>query len=247
MILSVSTVYGSEEPCSQIDVTTISSHVLLPPDVKLRFIAKYPLGDDLCELVCKAQNQYLTFYVPADGNYVVRGWLFQDKHNLTGARISAIQKAAFMSVQPELDDVTAFKYIPQDKARRVVYFITDPLCTYCHKAEQKIKDLADRYHAEIRFILHSVHGVKGDNKIAEAICRDFTLDDYLKDGWKKKDAFKHDCKKGKKLLRQTREVIGKLGISGVPVFFLEDGAMVSGANLDALQNVLKQKSPARKK
>lgn len=230
--------------CANVNINTIAQNVMLPTNINLKVVSKRPLGNDFCEIVCKTQNQYITFYTPSNGKYVIRGWLFKDKNNLTGARLAKMQNAAFKSLKPDLDKQVAFKYTPKGHINTTTYMITDPLCPFCHKAEDQIKKIADEYHTEINFILFSVHGEQGQNKIVEAICRNFSADEYLSDTWKKSSR-KYDCEKGIKQLNQTRTIVQKLGIRGVPVFYIRDGQMISGANMDLLRKTLEQKKLAK--
>ena len=78
----------------------------------------------------------------------------------------------------------------------------------------------------------------GEKKCVEAVCRNFTLDDYHKESWRKRNTDDYQCEKGDLLIENAKKLIHQIGISGVPTFILEDGRSVSGANLTALTKLL---------
>jgi len=121
--------------------------------------------------------------------------------------------------------------------------ITDPVCPFCHRAETRLKQFAEEYGAEFKIIFNSVHPPVGREKAIEAVCRKLTAEDYLKGAWKNENKTQqYQCAKGIELIKHSESLAKKLGVRGVPVFYLENGEMVVGANMPALARALSKPS-----
>jgi thiol:disulfide interchange protein DsbC len=225
------------DPCSEIDLSAISKILKGDSLSGASVVSKEPIKDlGFCEVMLRTQGgQYLPCYV--SGNSMILGHLYKDGQNISQNKIIDIRKSVFLSLKSKLNGAVAFIYRPR-VTKTNVYMITDPLCPYCHKVESRIKDLANKYNARINIILYSVHGPYGEKKCVEAVCRNFTLDDYQKENWRKRNTDDYQCEKGDLLIENAKKVIHKIGISGVPTFILDDGRSVSGADLAALTKLL---------
>ena len=96
--------------------------------------------------------------------------------------------------------------------------------------------MVEKYNAVLKLILYSVHGERGRKKCIEVVCRGLTYEKYCDTKWKiEKSGERYQCKKGEVLVRKAETVADNLGINGVPSFYLEDGTLISGANLKALE------------
>ena len=93
-------------------------------------------------------GQYVSCYVGSD--YVLLGRVFNDGQSLSDITISELKKAAFASVKPKLDELAAFTYTPKGKPIGTVYMITDPLCPYCHRAENSIISSALKSREDVK-------------------------------------------------------------------------------------------------
>jgi len=203
--------------------------------------------DNICECILDVNGRFLPVYVGND--FVVFGKMYS-KGVLVSRDI--IQKMyekkdkefskLFLKYKKDFDKLAVITYKPTSSAKKILYMVTDPLCPYCHKAESKIKDLVKRYNVILKIVLFSVHGPKGKRKAEEAICKNFNLDQYFSDKWRDKQQEKIGCKKGKEILKQTFNLVGLLGIKGVPTFIFEDGTKVVGANLLALEAMLRERN-----
>jgi thiol:disulfide interchange protein DsbC len=231
------------DTCSEIDVQAISKILRGDALSGASIVSKEPIPDlGLCEVILQTQGgQYLPCYVSRDS--MILGHLYKDGQNISENRTARIRRSLFLFLKPELNSVVAFIYRPKVKKTNV-FMITDPLCPYCHKAEPRIKALADQYHAQINVILHSVHGPKGDKKCVEAVCRNFALDAYQKEQWRKENSDDFQCEKGILLIEKARKLVHQTGITGVPTFILDDGRSMSGTNMEALKRLLAE-SPAQ--
>jgi thiol:disulfide interchange protein DsbC len=225
------------DPCSEIDLSAISKILKGDSLSSASVVSKEPIKDlGLCEVMLRTQGgQYLPCYV--SGNSMILGHLYKNGQNISKNKTTQIRKSVFLSLKSKLNGVVAFTYRPR-VTKTNVYMITDPLCPYCHKVESRIKDLANKYNAQINVILYSVHGPYGEKKCVEAVCRNFTLHEYQKESWRKRNTDDYQCQKGDLLIENAKKVTHKIGIDGVPTFILEDGRSVSGANLTALTKLL---------
>jgi len=237
----------SSDICSDIDMPALSQIVNINKNpflkqlfsVETSIVSKKPLNDlKMCEVILKMQRggQYITCY--AGSGYVLLGRAFKDGQSLSDNTISDLKKSAFMSIKPKLDKVATFTYTPKNKPIGTIYMITDALCPYCHRAESGIIKLASEFNAELKVLLYGVHGINSDKRAVQAICSNLTLEDYIKGDWKKKDVEKAQCEKGKTLAKETKAVVSQLGVGGVPMFYLNNGASVTGANMPALKEAL---------
>jgi len=238
----------SSDACSHIDLPAISRIVngdQINPFFKQLFssetsiVSRKPINDlKMCEVILKMQQggQYVSCY--AGSGYVLLGRVFKDGQSLSDITISDLKKSAFTSVKPKLDDLAVFTYTPKGKPIGTVYMITDPLCPFCHRAESGIMSLASEFNVELKVLLYGVHGVNGDKRAIQTVCNGLTLEDYIKGDWKKKNIDEAQCEKGKFLIEKTKTVVSQLGLGGVPMFYLNDGTSVTGANMPALKEIL---------
>ena len=219
--------------CNNVDVGFLQKHVNLPAQATI--VSKTPVND-LCQIILNIRGRYFTAY--ASKKYVLMGKMFSNRVAMDNAETARLQKGNFSKVKTELDKCIAIDYKPEGKIKNVVYMITDPVCPYCDMATKKIKKFVDDHHAELRIVFFGVHGEAGARKSIEAICRNFTLEEYTKDDWKKKDGKEYQCQKGKDLLEKSQPIAKKLHIQGVPTFFLQDGTQVVGANMARLEKAV---------
>jgi thiol:disulfide interchange protein DsbC len=226
----------SADLCSRIDISTISD--MAGVDLtKALIVSKTQIQDpDLCQVILKIPGRYIPCYV--SDNSLILGHLYRDGQNISQHRISETKKSVFAAKTAELDKLVAFSYRPSVGPvgeRRTLYLITDPLCPYCHEIEPQLRDLADKHNLQVNLILYSVHGSHGKEKCIEAVCRNFSFNEYINDGWRKKDPGRYDCDKGRLLIENTRKTASEIGIESVPMFILDDGRSITGADLTALE------------
>lgn len=232
--------------CNRVSLKTLQVHLPhLPKGSKI--VAKREVKG-LCEVILKIKNRILPLYV--GGDFVIVGQMFSHKADLTKmqmrevyTRIEKVQaqkaKLRFKTLRPKLDKAVAIVYKPRSTATHVMYMFTDPVCPFCHRAEQQIKQVADKYNVILKMVFYPVHLPKGKEMAIEAVCRKLDLDTYLKGDWKKESKTKeYQCKAGKQLLEGSMNIGKELGIRGVPTFFLENGDEIVGANIPKLQAAL---------
>ena len=226
-IFSVSPSYG-ENPCKAVTPENITNHV----PVSGTIISKRNVNG-ICEVILKIRQEYVPVYVTPD--FVIAGEMFQNKKQITKNMIDRLKEKDFFLYRKHLDQSVSMKYRPQGDIKQTIYMITDPECPHCDRAAKKIKIIANNYQAEVKIILHSVHGEAGRKKVIEAICRNLDFDQYTGKEWIKENKTNmYQCSAGSEKLTHTEEIIKKLEITGVPVFYLESGAKVIGADMPAL-------------
>lgn len=233
--------FNSNEPCKNIDLAWLNQHTTIS---KSQIVFRQPL-DGLCEVIIKIGTDYIPVY--AGKTFIIAGEMFKRKQAVTGPKIKTLKNNHIRKNIQELNSVTAFEYKPGVPKNRTIYMITDPLCTYCNYAAKHIKNIADKYGATVKAILYTIHGDqakgegKGYDKSMEAICRKFDLDQYAASEWKKTPASnKYRCQKGKDLLAASAGLMVKLNLKGVPVFILDNGVRINGADIPALERELEK-------
>jgi len=222
--------------CDKVNLTTLKTHIPFTLPKESQIVAKREIKG-LCEVILKIKNRSLPLYVGND--FVILGQMFSYKRNVAQSQIKEIQTKTFTDLKPQIEEMAVIVYKPSPTATHVVYMFTDPLCPWCHKAEEEIKQVVDKYNVTLKIIFYPVHLPKGKERAIEAVCRKLDLDTYLRGDWKKENKTKeYQCKEGKQLLENSMSLGKKLGVSGVPTFFLDNGNKVVGANITKLQMAL---------
>lgn len=220
-------------PCRNIDLDWLRTHSPIPAG---QIVSKQNM-DSLCEIVLKIGNEYVPLF--AGDDFIIAGEMLKRRTQVTRKRIDALKVENYAKLIPQLDAVAGIVYLPAENNGRTIYLITDPLCGHCNTAAEKIVPLAETYGVAVKAVFYSVHGQEGDNKSIEAVCRDFSLDQYTENKWKSRPFDeRHRCKRGEERVNAAKKVIGKAGIGGVPVFIFDDGRFVNGANMTAVEKIL---------
>jgi len=222
--MSTTGIASTSNPCSGVNIDFLRKHVPVPP---AEIVSKRPTDGGLCEVILKINEEYVPVYTGS--TFVIAGEMFKNRHQVTQERIAKLKAENFVKLRKEADKLVAFVYKPKGKIKHTLYMFTDPVCPFCHKAEENIKQIADEYHTQVKFIFFPVHIPAGREKAIEPVCRKLDAETYLKGDWKKdsdKNSDKYQCEKGKKLLEDSARLARRLGIRGVPTFFLENGKML---------------------
>jgi len=219
--------------CKDITLSSMQQHVPIPPAT---ILSQHEVNG-ICEVILDINGQYVPVY--AGKNFIIAGEMFQDKKQITQSRIDALKAEDFLSLKPEIEKCVAFTLTPQKETKHTIYMITDPVCPFCHQAETQLKEFAETHSAQFKIILASVHPPVGRQKAIEAVCRKLSLDDYVTGKWKDDNKTdKYQSPEGTSLIESSEKVTSALGIDGVPVFYLEDGRRIDGADMPALANAL---------
>ena len=222
--------------CKNINLISLRAHVPIPP---AQIVSKRSVNG-LCELILNIRGELVPVY--ATKNYVIAGEMFQDRTQITQTQINRLKAKRFLSLKSDVEKCVAFTLKPKGEVKHTVYMITDPVCPFCHRAETQLEKFAQEHQVEFKFIFYSVHPPVGRQKAIEAVCRKLSADDYLKGDWKNSNKTQeYQCQEGKELITQSEQLARKLGVRGVPMFYLEDGTLIPGANMPALAQALSKK------
>ncbi len=239
-------VVGKETLCKKVNLELLKKHLpgQIPANIKIVSKREFP---GICEVVLKLGENFFPVYVGKD--FVIAGRMFSHKNFVTWDVIKKLMKQQekkyekkFTELKSEVDKLVVIKYKPSSHPKHVVYMFTDPVCPFCHRAEQYIKDVIKKNNAELRILFFPVHRPIGEEKAIEAICKKMDIDTYLSDEWrkeKKEVVKKYQCSRGKEILKKSEEIAGKLGIRAVPTFILENGKRMVGANIKKLNEMLR--------
>jgi thiol:disulfide interchange protein DsbC len=224
-------------PCDKVDMAWLRTHSPIPQG---EIVSKNNMGS-LCEIILQFGTEYVPVY--AGDDFIIAGEMIKHRKQVTVAKIEALRADGFRKILPKLDSVVAISYKPQKKTNGKIYMITDPLCPYCNMATKNIVSLADKLGIEVKAVLYSVHGEKGEQKAVEAICKKMSLVQYGEEEWKTQPFLEdYRCKEGEVLIDETKEIIRETGITGVPVFITDTGQFVNGANMAAVEALLTEKN-----
>jgi thiol:disulfide interchange protein DsbC len=227
---------NAEEPsniCKDMTLAAMQTHVPIPPAT---ILSKQEING-ICEVILDINGQYVPVY--AGKNFVIAGEMFQDKKQITQTRLDGLKAQKFIRLKPEIEKCIAMSCAPSKEAKQTVYMITDPVCPFCHQAESQLKDFAETHQVEFKIILASVHPPIGRQKAVEAVCRTLSLDNYINLNWQDENKTdQYQCQEGIDLINVSEKISAQLGINGVPVFFLENGQRIDGADMSALANAL---------
>lgn len=227
---------NAEEPgniCKDITIAAMQEHVPIPPST---ILSKQEVNG-LCEVILDINGQYVPIYAGED--YVFAGEMFQNKKQITQTRLDDLKAQNFIRLKPDIENCIAMSCAPSKKAKQTVYMMTDPVCPFCHQAESRLKEFADTHAVEFKIILSSVHPPVGRQKAVEAVCRNLNLDEYINGAWQNENKTnQYQCKQGIELIGSSEKIVSQLGINGVPVFFLENGTRIDGADMTALASAL---------
>jgi len=234
LFAAAASVYGGSL-CKEDNKTVLSflnKHVPIPP---ARIVSKREVYG-LCEIILQIRGEFVPVY--ATDQFVLAGEMFCNRHPVTQEKIRDIQAGLFISMRPELDKVVAMIYTPgSEKIQHTLYMFTDPLCPYCHLAEREIRDIARKHNAVLKVVFFPVHLPEGEEKAIEAVCRRLDFQAYIKDDWRKGKERQYQCEEGEKLVEKSIAVARKLGIRGVPTFYLDNGKRVTGANKGLIEKM----------
>ena len=176
----------------------------------------------LCQVQVQFQKQKRLIYCDTAGDFLVAGQLFstKDGKNLTRETMMEINRLSKEEVK-KLDQLTAFTV--GDKGP-VIYFVTDPQCPYCKKAETILEPLARQGKVQAKFLLFPLKFHKGAKEESISII----CDKKGLEGLKNRYRSENQCEDGKKKVETTVSFLMGKGITGTPTYIFPDGRYHSG-------------------
>ncbi len=178
--------------------------------------------DGLCRVEITFQNRNRVLYVDSKGTYIIPGDVYRtsDGTNLTREAMMEINRFTEPQMKT-LEKLTAFAI---GEKGPVVYFVTDPQCPYCKKAEAILEPLAQSGQLQVRVLLYPLKFHKG----AKEECISIICDNKGLEGLKSRYRSENQCDHGKKLIKDTVKFLQSKGITGTPTYIFPDGRFQSG-------------------
>lgn len=231
-IFTIVTTSFASGVCIQVDMAWIQTHVPVPPAT----IIEKTEVNGLCQVILKIQGQMVPVFAGKD--FVVAGEMFQNKTQMTQNRIATLQAQGMEQHVKKLDGIASMTYAPKNANGKVAYMMTDPLCPYCNTAGDSLKSIADETGVTFKLVLANVHGAAGEAKIKEALCKKFSFDQYIEKEWKQTPAENNQCTEADTFWANSSKIVEELGLQGLPAFILQDGQVVTGANMPGLKGAI---------
>ena len=179
-------------------------------------------GAGICELQVKFRGQNRILYVDAKGDYILAGSLMELN---TGKNVTMEATQALNRMTPDemkqLESLTAFS---AGKSEKILYFVTDPQCPYCKKAEEIAKKMVDKGELTVRYLLYPLPMHKGAKEQCIATICDKKGPEGLANGYKSEN----QCPEGVKKVEDSMAFLQAKGIGSTPTFIFADGSFLPG-------------------
>ena len=182
---------------------------------------KSSVVDGLCEAIVTLNGQKRVLYTDRKGLFIINGQIFsvKDRTNITRSTIQELNR--FTQAQLKvLDNLVAF----EKGDGKTLYFVTDPMCPYCKKAERILEELMNQGKIRVKFLLFPLRFHKG----AKEQCISIICDKKGLDGLKTQYRSNNQCEAGKKQVEDTIKFLQQKGITGTPTYIFMDGRYHSG-------------------
>ncbi|MEF3169516.1 MAG: DsbC family protein [Deltaproteobacteria bacterium] len=176
----------------------------------------------LCDVQIRHKGQRRIIYSDRNSSYLLAGQAFRvsDGGNLTQERISELNR--FLPAEMErLSALTAFTV---GNSGPVVYFVTDPQCPYCQKAEAVLGPMAERGEITLKVLFYPLSFHRG----AKEECISIICDNKGLDGLRTRYRSENQCEDGKRKVEETVKFLSEKGITGTPSYIFPDGLPHSG-------------------
>ncbi len=175
----------------------------------------------LCEAVVNLNGQKKLLYTDEKGEYIINGQIFDvaNRSNITRESIAELNKFTPAQLKT-LDRLVAF----EKGEGKTLYFVTDPMCPYCKKAEQIMEPLMEEGKIKVKFLLFPLRFHKG----AKEQCISIICDQKGLEGLKTQYRSDNQCEAGKKQVEDTVKFLQQKGITGTPTYIFMDGRYHSG-------------------
>jgi thiol:disulfide interchange protein DsbC len=175
--------------------------------------------------ILEAEVDTTVFYITNDGKHVLAGELFdiQTKKNLTEDRRTVLNAKVVKDI-PEKNMVV---FEPKDKkAKATMTVFTDVDCTYCRKLHVEEVPELNKQGVRVRYVLYprSAPGTATYDNSVSVWCASDRLK-AVSDAKAGKEVVKKSCNNP---VADNQAVARRLGVSGTPVIFLDNGTKVGG-------------------
>ncbi|NPA49948.1 MAG: DsbC family protein [Thermodesulfobacteria bacterium] len=189
-------------------------------DFKVASVGPAPV-EGLCEVILEAQGGKKLTYVDKNGRYLVVGRIIDIKarKDLTQERVTDLNRLSPAKLK-ELEELVAFSVGKGPE----IFFVTDPDCPHCKRAEKILLPLAKEGKIKVKVILFPLEALhpKAKEKAVAIICDGKGLEALI-EGYQGKQ-----CEAGLKKVEKTIATLPKLGIRATPTYIFPDGRVISG-------------------
>jgi thiol:disulfide interchange protein DsbC len=223
-LISCQKVSSSSQNCPKRDSVQKSLDAI-QPGIKVETVKPSPVKG-LCEVVVKLPNEEKgLFYIDPPGKHIITGSILEMKtlRNLTQEKLQDLNKKVLSKEQlSKLDKMVDFTY---GNSKNVVYFITDPDCPHCKKAEDILNKLVKEGKLTVKVILLPIEALHPDakSKAISLICDNKGFKELM-EGYKNSSL----CEKGKEKINQNISfLLNELKVRGTPTFIFPDGEMIT--------------------
>ncbi len=181
----------------------------------------------LCQVVLKLNNaRKAIIYTDYEGRFIISGNIIdmKNKENITRENLIKLNEIKLSKeLMKKLEKMVDITY---GKGHKVLYFITDPDCPFCKRAERIVYKLAKKGLIKVKVILFPLVAIHphSKEKSVSLIC-DKKGYKALLQGYESKN----QCKLGEKKIKENIDfLIKKLHISAVPAFVFPNGQVRVG-------------------
>lgn len=214
---------GYAKSCPSPKVVKDRVKELIPREFSVVEVKELSQVKGLCQAVIKVGIKPLVVYTDKKANYMIVGNLLdlKEKKNLTAEETQKHSKLD-KKILDKLEKHVNIVY--NDKAKKYIYFISDPDCPFCKKAEPILKEWADKNKVALKVILYPlpIHP-QAKGKAVALICDNRKLEDVHNNY-----TSKNQCEKGIKAVEANMKFLGELGINGTPTLIGMNGNVVQG-------------------
>jgi len=183
-------------------------------------------------------NQEIVYYMPKAGILLTGEMIAKGGVNLTDDIRSDILTRRFMDIPLE-------KGIKSGEGKNTVVVFTDPDCTFCRHGALYFSDRTD----VTQYIFFWPLSHESYLKVRQILCAEDRVKTYedtmagIYDG--REDLNVCANTEVDALLAEHRALAERLGLTGVPVYFI-NGKAVRGANIPMINNLLREKEEGKK-
>lgn len=178
--------------------------------------------DGLCRVEITFQKRKRVLYIDASGKFLIPGDVYRTSDGVNITREAMMEINRFTPAQIKtLDKLAAFTIGHEGP---VLYFVTDPQCPYCKKAEKILESLAESGLFQAKVLLFPLKFHKGSKEE----CISIICDKKGLDGLNKRYRSENQCDNGKKLVEGTIKFLQGKGVTGTPTYIFSDGKFLSG-------------------
>ncbi|AEH44730.1 disulfide bond isomerase, DsbC/G [Thermodesulfatator indicus DSM 15286] len=175
----------------------------------------------LCEVVVEANGRKTPVYLDESGRYLVLGRIIDilARKDLTQERLTELNRLSPEKLK-ELKKLVAFSVGKGPE----VFFITDPDCPHCKRAEKIIFPLAEQGKIKVNVIfmpLEALHPHAKEKAVA-IICDKKGPKELMK-GYQGTQ-----CKEGEEKVKEALKILPRLGIRGTPTYIFPNGKIHAG-------------------